>query len=401
MDGDAFFVACEIAKDPSLRGLPVVTGEERGIVTAASYEAKALGVIRGTPIFKLKKQFPSVLVLPGDYQSYADYSSRMFDIVRRYVDDVEEYSIDECFADLTGLDKPLKMSYKQIAEKIKKEVNEELDLSISIGLGPTKCLAKVASKWIKPNGLTVIERGSTKDFLSNVSIGKIWGIGRQTSHFLRKHGVNTAQDFVDKKLEWIEFNLSKPYKVIWEELNGNSILEVDPNPKTTYSSMQKTRSFGFFTNDEKFLFSQLSKHVEDACAKARYYKLIPKRFSFFLKTKEFQYLSCSLQISSPTNTPETLMTLVKDNFKKVYRKGILYRTAGVTISELSPESTVQTDLFGNTARAHKFELVHKQIDVLKDKYGRRVVYLASTHQALKNKRKGTDVDDLDRDLLFL
>ena len=146
MDGDAFFVACEIAKDPSLRGLPVVTGEERGIVTAASYEAKALGVIRGTPIFKLKKQFPSVLVLPGDYQSYADYSSRMFDIVRRYVDDVEEYSIDECFADLTGLDKPLKMSYKQIAEKIKKQVNEVLDLSISIGLGPTKRLANDTSK---------------------------------------------------------------------------------------------------------------------------------------------------------------------------------------------------------------------------------------------------------------
>ncbi len=155
MDGDAFFVACEVAKNPKLRGKAVVTGEERGIVSALSYEAKALGVIRGMPIFTLRKKFPSVLVLPGDYTCYARMSSEMFDIVRRYADDVEEYSIDECFADLTGLDKPLRMNYREIAERIKKEINEELGLSVSIGIAPTKVLAKVASKWQKPNGLTL------------------------------------------------------------------------------------------------------------------------------------------------------------------------------------------------------------------------------------------------------
>src|SRR3990167_8361555 len=119
MDGDAFFVACEVAKNPKLRGLPVVTGEERGIASALSYEAKALGLKRGDPIFRIKKNYPTVLVLPGDYKSYAEYSRKMFDIVRRYADDVEEYSIDECFADLTGLDKPLQMTYREIAKRIK------------------------------------------------------------------------------------------------------------------------------------------------------------------------------------------------------------------------------------------------------------------------------------------
>src|SRR4051812_33093427 len=99
MDGDAFFVGVEVAKNPTLRGKAVVTGEERGIVSALSYEAKALGVVRGMPIFKLKREFPTVIILPGDYASYAKYSGMMFDIVRRYADDVEEYSIDECFAD--------------------------------------------------------------------------------------------------------------------------------------------------------------------------------------------------------------------------------------------------------------------------------------------------------------
>src|SRR3989344_643518 len=154
MDGDAFFVGCEVSKNPKLKGKAVVTGEERGIVSALSYEAKAKGIVRGMPIFSLRKSFPEVLVLPGDYACYTRLSRAMFDIVRRYADEVEEYSIDECFADLTGLDKPLKMSYLEIAERIKKEVNEELGLSVSIGLGPSKVLAKVASKWQKPNGLT-------------------------------------------------------------------------------------------------------------------------------------------------------------------------------------------------------------------------------------------------------
>ena len=120
VDGDAFFVGVEIAKNPKLRGLPVITGEERGIATALSYEAKALGVTRGMPVFQIKKQFPSVLILPGDYKSYVEYSDKMFAIVGRYAYGVEEYSIDECFADLTGLDRTLKMTYRQIIEKIKK-----------------------------------------------------------------------------------------------------------------------------------------------------------------------------------------------------------------------------------------------------------------------------------------
>lgn len=181
MDGDAFFVGVEIAKNPKLKGLPVVTGAERGIVSALSYEAKSLGVVRAMPIQKLKRNFPDVIVLPGDYASYLRYSKAMFAIVRRYADEVEEYSIDECFADLTGLDKPLKMSYLQIAERIKMEVNEELGLSVTIGLAPNKVLAKVASKWAKPNGLTIITQENIKEFLKTFAIEKVWGIGPRTS----------------------------------------------------------------------------------------------------------------------------------------------------------------------------------------------------------------------------
>ncbi len=423
MDGDAFFVACEVAKNPKLKGLPVVTGEERGIVSAFSYEAKALGIVRGLPIFRVKKEFPQVIILPGDYRSYAEYSQRMFDIVRRYADDVEEYSIDECFADLTGLDRPLKMSYREIAQRIQKEITEELGLSISVGVGPTKVLAKVASKWKKPNGFTMIGKSggtntgehsahsdnSAQTFLAQVPIGKIWGIGTQTSIFLKKKGLVTALDFAEKSREWINDNLSKPYEALWFELNGISVMPIDPNPKTSYDSIQKTRSFHPATNDPVFLLSQLSKHVEDACAKARHFDLMSKYVSIFLKTRTFEYHNYRFTLDAPTNAPEVINDLIEKHFHKVFRKQVLYRTTGVTLHGLvSKESVaIQGDLFSgvlkteSTKKGEKYEIIHKQIDVLEEKFGKRVVYLASTHKALKRKEKGTDADSPDRNLLFM
>lgn len=404
MDGDAFFVAVEVAKNPKLKGLPVVTGQERGIVSALSYEAKALGVTRGLPIFQLKKLFPQVIILPGDYASYIRYSKSMFDIVRRYADDVEEYSIDECFADLTGLDRTLKMTYLQIAERIKKEINEELDLSVSIGLAPTKVLAKVASKWIKPNGLTVITDNSIENFLKSVPIGKVWGIGRSTSELLIRMGIKTALDFYIKSIDWIDHNLAKPYKVIWHELHGQLVNAVDPNPKLKYSSIQKTRSFHPASNNEVFLFSQLSKHIEDACAKTRHFNLLSKKVSIFLKSRNFEYFTFSFNIPNPTNAPEIIISLAKEYFDRIYNREIKYRTAGVRLYELISNEVHQNDLFGNNIRSDKFELIHKQIDSIEAKYGKRMVYLASTHNAIKYRDDmvdGTDADDLDRDLLFL
>ena len=414
MDGDAFFVACEVAKNPKLKGLPVVTGEERGIVSALSYEAKALGIIRGMPIFRVKKEFPQIIILPGDYASYARYSEMMFNIVRRYADDVEEYSIDECFADLTGLDRPLKMSYEEIARRIQREITQELGLSISVGVAPTKVLAKVASKWKKPNGFTMIGVGANvvSDFLRETPIGKIWGIGTQTTIFLKKKGIMTALDFSSKSREWINNNLSKPHEALWFELNGTSVMPIDPNPKTSYDSVQKTRSFHPANNDPVFLLSQLAKHVEDACAKARHFNLLASAVSVFLKTRTFEYHSFRFKLDSPTNSPEVITDLVEKHFHKIFHKQVLYRTTGVTLSGLvSRESiAIQSDLFSgalkteSTKKGEKYEFIHKQIDVLEEKFGKRVVYLASTHAARKRDRdevKGTDADDLDRNLLFL
>lgn len=402
MDGDAFFVGVEVAKNPQLKGLPVVTGAERGIVSALSYEAKALGVTRAMPIQKLKRTFPSVIVLPGDYLSYLKYSRAMFDIVRRYADEVEEYSIDECFADLTGLDKPLKMSYLEIAERIKKEVNEELGLSVTIGLAPNKVLAKVASKWVKPNGLTVITQATVREFLATYAIENVWGIGPRTTLTLQKMGIQTALDFASKSLDWVHKNLSVNYEVIWQELNGISIMTLNQETKTVYASIQETRTFHPATDDVEFLLSQLSQHVEGVCTKARRYNLVPKKFTFLLREQNLQYRVCSVPLLSPTNAPEVLIALIKSKLSEVYKKGVSYRATGITLQNLARVETLRATLFDSApSKSDKFESVHKKIDVLEKKLGKRLVHLASTQQALGIKTEGVDAADAERNLLFM
>src|SRR5580698_137784 len=156
VDGDSFFASSEIARDPTLKGKPVITGKERGIVSAMTYDVKRAGVTRGMILSEARRICPDAIILPSDYETYSIFSERMYAIVRRYSPTVEEYSIDECFADLTGLRQSLRMNYPQMAHAIKADLHRELGMTFSVGLSATKVLAKLGSKWKKPDGLTCI-----------------------------------------------------------------------------------------------------------------------------------------------------------------------------------------------------------------------------------------------------
>lgn len=162
VDCDAFFASVEQAMNPELRGKPVITGKERGIASAMSYEAKRLGVTRGMRLFEIKKICPDAIILPSDYETYSLFSKRFYGILRRFTPDVEEYSIDEAFAELSGLRRVYRTSYEEIAIKIKKTVESELGITVSVGLSLTKSLAKICSKENKPSGFTCRMVPSTK-----------------------------------------------------------------------------------------------------------------------------------------------------------------------------------------------------------------------------------------------
>ncbi len=146
--------------------------------------------------------------------------------MRRYTPDVEEYSVDECFADLTGLRRALRMNYLDIARRIKSDLDKELGFTFSAGLGPNKVVAKIASKWQKPSGLTAIQARDLHVYLKALPIEKVWGIGPQTSAYLKKQGIVTALQFARASERWVRQHLSKPFYEIWQELNGNCVWEL-------------------------------------------------------------------------------------------------------------------------------------------------------------------------------
>ena len=265
IDGDAFFASCEQSRRPKLQGRPVVTGKERGIVASMSYEAKACGVTRGMRLSEIRQLCPEAVIQPSDYETYSLLSQRFFAIVRRYTPDVEEYSIDECFADLTGLRRPLRLSYAGIAARIKQDLDAELGCTFSVGLAPTKVVAKIASRWQKPSGLTVIAGRELHRFLAAVPVEKVWGIGRQTAALLAKHGIRTALELARRPEDWVTKRFTKPVVAIWQELNGNPVLPVATQPKETYASIQKVKTFTPASADRELVYAHLAKNIENAC----------------------------------------------------------------------------------------------------------------------------------------
>ncbi len=378
IDGDAFFASCEVARDPSLRGKAVVTGKERGIASSMSYEAKARGVTRGMRLFEIKKICPDAVILSSDYETYSLYSQRLFSIVRRYTASVEEYSIDECFADITGMRAPLHKSYEEIAAAIRKDLSDELGFTFSIGLGPTKVIAKVGSKYKKPNGLTVIPAREIHTYLATVPVEKVWGIGPQTSAYLQKYGVFTALDFANMPEAWVSGRLSKPFVETWKELRGEPVFSLETQPAKNTTSIQKVKTFTPPSDRREFVFSQLSKNIENACIKARRHGLAAREVTIFLRTQDFRHTGLRVRFSSATAFPNKIIHACEKLFKECFNPRALYRATGVVLSQLTDDVSAQLDLFGTHLEVEKLTQLYKGVDALSKKFGKHTVFAGSS-----------------------
>jgi len=386
-------VSCEVALNPSLRGKPVVTGAERGIVSALSYEAKAKGIKRGMPIHQVRQLVPDVVVMPGDYETYALYSQRMYEIVRRYTPQVEEYSIDECFADITGLRGTLHKTYEAIALEIKRELQNELGITFSVGLASSNSLAKLGSKYQKPDGFTYIREHDREKVLALTPIETIWGIGPQTSIYLDKLGIKTAYDFVAKSEAWMQKSLNKPHQEMWRELGGESIWKVATGSKRKFVSISKTRTFTKPSRDRGYILSRLIKNIENACVVARRHGREARKVSFFLKGQarlpspmasgtggqDFRFRTFEVKLDTATNLPSVLSNIVRDNFSTMYKDGVIYRATGVTLSDIRPlRPERQTELFGGDVQVTKMFGAFKVVDDIAKRFGKHTLHLAST-----------------------
>lgn len=387
VDGDAFFVACEVACNPSLRGKPVVTGADRRIVSAMSYEAKALGVSRGMPVHEIRRSFPQVIIIPSHYRLYEIFSQRLYKILRRFTAAVEWYSIDECFADITGLDSELGFSYGEVAKKIQDTLYLELGITFSVGLSVSKVLAKVASKWKKPNGRTIIPVSSVGRFLKDVPLGRVWGIGSQTNRYLSQFGIQTAKDFVDKNEDWVREHCAKPTVEIWHELAGRALYEIHTGSRSKRKSFSSTETFMPPSADPTFIYSELSRHVENAARSARQECLAATRVSFFLKTRDFRYRRAECVFSAPTALPGVILGSIQKSFGSVYDPGLIYRATGVTLFGFVPVSHVSQDLFGERAHTESPKKIYEVVDKMVAHYGSQILHICSSLTAFGRRKK--------------
>ncbi len=385
VDGDAFFAACTIALRPDLEGKPVVTGLERGIVTAASYEAKKLGITRAMPLYQIRKQFPQVVIVESDFSAITIFSKRMTNIVKKYAPVVEEYSIDECFAELTNLYVSGKGDPIDVGMKIQKEIEQDLNISVSVGIGPTKVLAKLASNYNKPHGFTVITSENRVEHLADIAVGDVWGIGRRTAAFLEKVGVQTALQFAELSEKWVDVTLSKPFLELWHELRGTSLLKVHTREDAELQkSISKTGTFTPPSRSPIYVFAELSKNIENACAKMRQEGLRGKRAVIFVKRQDFKYHSIECILPHATNSPEAFIAVAKQRFSELFKANEDYRATGFTVYDLTPAS-LQKDLFGATETTDKFEKVHEAIDAIDHFFGKHTVHLGTTAKALMSR----------------
>ena len=379
IDGDAFFTSCEESIHPELKGKALITGGERGIVACASYPAKKLGIKRGVPLHEARKICPGLIVLPSDYETYSLFSRRMFSIMRRFTPDVEEYSIDEAFADITGMRRALRSSYEEIVLKMKKEIERELGITVSAGLSITKVLAKVASKHQKPSGVTIIKGRDIAGYLSNLPVEKIWGVGLATTNYLAKMGIRNALEFARLPEKKVREKFTKPGVEIWQELRGVSVYPVTTEEKNSYASISKTKTFAPPTSNAEYLFAHLMRNMESACIKARRYSLAPNKIVVFLKKNDFSTSGSEAKLSRPCAFPMEFSGVIRELFDDCYSPQDIYRATGVVLLDLEPDDLVQYSLFDNPLQAEKIRGLYNVADELGRKFGKHTLHLGSSH----------------------
>jgi nucleotidyltransferase/DNA polymerase involved in DNA repair len=392
VDGDSFFVACEIARFPELVGKPVAVGAERGIITALNYEAKKLGVTRCMPVFQLQKEFPSVTILPAHFELYEKYSQNLCALLSERFSVVQKYSVDECFAVVhVSADQIHDESYlNKFLSDLKNEINSALGVTYSFGLGPTKSLAKAASKMNKPNGHAVIIEDLTviRNLLKDIPIESVWGIGRKTSEKLRRLGVSTATDFIQTERSIIEREFTRPTVDLWHELNGEPRLSV-PAERDDYKSMQSTQSFNA-TNDANFVLAEISRHSEIIGARMRAMDYVANSFSVFIKYGHHGkrlYKTASFIVSHQyTNDSSVIIKGAHRSLQSLIGKNTQYRACGITAHNIQLLSDTQNDLFGEQTKIQDRN-TGSIIDEINKRFGSKTIMNASSMSSYTYRNK--------------
>ena len=395
IDCNSFYVSCERLFNPKIRKKPVVVlSNNDGCIVSRSNEAKALGIKMGEPYFKAKDIIVknNVHVFSSNYSLYGDLSRRVMRTLKRFNSDIEVYSIDEAFIDLSNFPDN---EVENVAQEIRATVLQWTGIPTSIGIAKTKTLSKVANHIAKKkqSGITnFIGVENIDPLLEKVDINDVWGVGKQLTKFYHKNGIYNAKQLKNKSNTWIKKSSNVLGSRTAMELRGISCIDIEKT-KSKRKSCVVSRSFGQRVEKYQELKEAVAGYCLNASEKIRSESLIAKSITVFIRTSPFQsrfgYYSNSKTIDFPIGTSDsieivkTALTILESIFKNGYR----YQKAGVLLSGLS-ESTNNKNLF-SSKKDEKINCLMKSIDNTNYRYGRSTLSLASAgvHKKWSSKRQ--------------
>jgi DNA polymerase V len=389
VDGNSFYASCEKAFRPDLANKPVVVlSNNDGCVVARSAEAKLLGIPMGAPLFQIHKEIRKhgIVVFSSNYELYADMSARMMAAIASLTPRIEVYSIDECFADLTGMH-----DLSTLAHAIRNRVRQWTQITTCVGIGHSKVQAKLANHLAKKNKAlngvcNLVDMPSTEldSILGNVKVGEIWGIGRKLTAKLQAMGIHTARQLRDADQGMIRKFFGVVVERICRELAGQSCLEFsevnEPNQQII-----RSRSFGQLVTDKVALQAAVSTHVGSAVAVLREQGTLATVINVFIETNRFREQDLQYYGSKPTALPHPSSDTLQFNqlamqlLNDIYKPGYLYKKAGVMLAGIETSTRLQADLFAQNDSPERDKLM-QTLDALNNRYGRGTVQLASAMQ---------------------
>jgi DNA polymerase V len=378
VDVNNFYVSCERVFMPRLENRPVlVLSNNDGCVVARSNEAKALGIRMGAPFFELKPlvQKHNIEVFSSNYALYGDMSCRVMTVLQQLLPCIEIYSIDEAFLDFSGFN-PNRLT--DMGYKIHHRLKRLLGLPVSVGIAPTKTLAKIANhvakKW--PNTGFVFNMSNPQiqdNILAQIAVQDIWGIGAQWAEKLRDLNIKTAAELKACDCQWIrrKFNIVLEHIVL--ELRGIPCVEIH-NETSAKKQIMVSRSFGHKVAELSSLKAAISAHVTRAAEKLRQQNSLVRTITVFIRTNRFsrtddQYKnSCSLTLETESDSTTELLAYAKRGLEQIYQSGFLYYKAGVILSDLVNKDQQQWDLF-NIEKNKRAEKLMYTLDQINDRMG--------------------------------
>lgn len=378
-DMDAFYASVEQRDDPSLKGKPVIVGGtgKRGVVAAASYEARRFGVRSAMPTATARQLCPAGVFVKPRMSHYAEISAAIRDIFYRYTPVVEPLSLDEAYLDIGG---SLRLfgSAGEIGEGIRRDVRSELDLTVSVGIGPGKLIAKIASTKAKPDGMLIVEEESARAFLRPLSVSEIWGVGRVTEQKLLEMHITRIGELADRDPDELERALGSWGPILHALANGDDLRTVECD--RARSSYGEENTFPEDVIEREDIEAMVIAHAETVARRLRrdgvHGRTVTLKYRPSTRTSEFKLVTRSETLSAPTDDGAVISGTVMKLWDRE-PPGIPLRLVGVQVSGLDKDRPVQIGLF-DAPEDERRNALNAALDDIVAKFGPRAVKRGTT-----------------------